>query len=143
MTPTGGMRPRGHEFEALGLRHTFRRAKKWPPPPPGGRQRRRTRPRRKDRRSAARTACERSSWKSASLLGGADRGLGARMAHGEGAHLLEVNEGVVGVIPARCDASRSTHLPAGAAHTDVAKASNLEGPDNTRKLMPRKEVTSR
>ena len=57
------------------------------------------------------------------------------MAHGEGAHLLEVNEGVVAVLPARCDAARSTHLPAGAARAVVSTGSKLEVPDLTRSLM--------
>ena len=60
--------------------------------------------------------------------------MGAGVAHGEGAHLLEVNEGGVAVVPARCDAARSTHLPAGAAHTIVSKAFELEGPDLPRSL---------
>ena len=60
--------------------------------------------------------------------------MGARAAHGEGAHLLEVNEGVVAVLPARCDAARSTHLPAGAARAVVSTGSKLEVPDLTRSL---------
>ena len=57
--------------------------------------------------------------------------MGARVAHGEGAHLLEVNEGVVAILPGRCDATRSTHLPAGAARAVVSTGSKLEGPQGT------------
>ena len=57
--------------------------------------------------------------------------MGARVAHGEGAHLFEVNEGVVAVLPARCDAARSTHLPAGAARAVASTESKLEGPQDT------------
>ena len=56
------------------------------------------------------------------------------MARGEDAHVLEVNEGVVAVLPARCEAARSTHLPAGAARVVVSSGVKLEGPDLTRSL---------
>ena len=64
------------------------------------------------------------------------------MAHGEGAHLLEVNEGVVAVLLARCDAARSTHLPAGAARTNVAIRSILGGPRKTKEGMRQKTDVS-
>ena len=49
------------------------------------------------------------------------------MASGEGAQLLEVNEGVVAVLSACCDAARSTQLPAGAAYTVVSRPLIFEG----------------
>ena len=45
----------------------------------------------------------------------AESGMGARMARGEGAHLLAVNEGVGAVLPAHCYAARATHCSAQAA----------------------------
>ena len=118
----------GHEFEALGLRHTFRRAEKvaaatarWaaaaahPPPtqrPPLGRS------------HSVRTV----ELEERLPAGEAMRGLGARMAHGEGAHLHTFIEWVQSKLSTRSDAHRSTHLPAGAARTNVGIRSILWGP---------------
>ena len=63
--------------------------------------------------------------------------MGARVAHGEGAHLLEVNEGVEEVLSARCEAAWSTHLPAGAVRTFGSSGVEFEGPEITRDLSPR------
>ena len=68
--------------------------------------------------------------------------MGARAAHGEGAHLIAVNEGVVAVLPARCDVARSTHLPAGAARAVISTTSKLAGPDLTRSLTRGEGATS-
>ena len=38
--------------------------------------------------------------------------MGAGVAHGAGAHLLAVNEGVHAVLPVRCDAARAPHCHA-------------------------------
>ena len=54
--------------------------------------------------------------------------MGAGEARGEGAHLLEVNEGVVAVLPVRCHAARSTHLPAGAVRAVVLTGVVVGGP---------------
>ena len=68
--------------------------------------------------------------------------MGADVARGEGAHLLEVNEGVHEVLPACCHAAWSTHLPAGAARTVVSPPPKLEGPEITRDLSLRETATS-
>ena len=39
-------------------------------------------------------------------------GMGASVAHGEGAHLLAVNEKVAAVLSVRCDAARAPHCTA-------------------------------
>ena len=44
-------------------------------------------------------------------------GMGARVAHGEGAHVLEVKVGIVCVLWTRCEAARALRRPAGVAHT--------------------------
>ena len=58
----------------------------------------------------------------------AERGMDAGVARGDGAHLLEVNEGVEAVLSARCEAAWSTHLPAGAVRTFGSSGVKSEGP---------------
>ena len=53
-------------------------------------------------------------------------GIGARVAHGEGAHLLEVKVGTDCVLLTRCEAARALRRPAGVAHTIFSTASKLE-----------------
>ena len=36
-------------------------------------------------------------------------GMGARLAHGKGAHLLEIKEGIIAVLPARCEPARAAN----------------------------------
>ena len=51
---------------------------------------------------------------------------------GHAAKLLEVNEGVLAVLPARCGAARAPHLRAGVDCTVGSTTTMFEGPDNTR-----------
>ena len=60
------------------------------------------------------------------------------MVCGEGAHLLEVNEGVEEVLSARCEAAWSTHLPAGAVRTFGSSGVEFEGQEIIRDLSLRK-----
>ena len=53
------------------------------------------------------------------------------MAHGEGAHLLEVNQGVLAVVSTLCHAARSTHCGAAAAQTVVSRRMKKGGPQIT------------
>ena len=58
----------------------------------------------------------------------AESGLRARAAHGEGAHLLGVNEGVAAVLPTPCHAAHSTHGSTQAACRVCWGTSKFEGP---------------
>ena len=73
---------------------------------------------------------------------GAESGIGARVARGEGAQLLEVKEAVEAVLSARCDAAWSTHLRAGAAHTVISTGSSFEGPRSFTECTPREVARS-
>ena len=65
----------------------------------------------------------------------AEPGLRARAAHGEGAHLLGVNEGVAAVLPTPCHAAHSTHGSTQAACRVGWGTSKFEGPENPREGM--------
>ena len=63
-------------------------------------------------------------------------GMGARVAHGEGAHLLEVKVGIVCVLWTRCEAARALRRPAGVAHTIFSTTSKLEGKRSEKEETP-------
>ena len=122
----GGMGRMGHWFEPCGRHAPSRRPPKAAPSRhPVGWRRGAARPAQR-RPSAAPTAWEQLRVESAGRGIRPLHALGGGMAGGAGAHLLAVNEGVEGVLPARCDASSTSPAAAAAPRRAGMNTSKLE-----------------
>ena len=66
--------------------------------------------------------------------------MSARVAHGEGAHLLEVKAGIEPVLPTRCEAARASRRSAGVAQTVVSTGINFAGKRSEKEEAPNETV---
>ena len=138
----GGMGRMGHWFEPCGRHAPSRRPPKAAPSRhPVGWRRGAARPAQR-RPSAAPTAWEQLRVESAGRGIRPLHALGVGMAGGAGAHLLAVNEGVEGVLPARCDASSTTPAAAAAPRRAGIVAPIFGGPGHARSATPRRSGIS-